>query len=122
MPGKKPTKKELDDFRGRLAHMLAVLSGDIGTLEAEALSDAASSKEGQRDGSSDGYYQEFSLQLLEHDESTMREVLEAIERVDSGEYGKCESCDDWIVKERLKMVPHARFCVDCQRKEEEEVA
>jgi DnaK suppressor protein len=122
MPGKKPTAKELEDYRARLRAMLSALTGDIDTLEEEALGAAASSKEGLRDGSSDGYYQEFSLQLLERDESTMREVLDALERVENGHYGRCEMCDEWIVKERLKMVPHARFCIECKRKEEEEVA
>ena len=122
MPGKKPTQKELDDYRGRLRAMLSALTGDMDNLEEEALGETSASKEGLRDGGSDGYYQEFSLQLLERDEFTLREVLSAIERVESGEFGRCESCAEWIAKERLKMVPYARNCIECQRKEEEEVA
>jgi RNA polymerase-binding transcription factor DksA len=122
MTGKKPTAKELDDYRLRLKTMIAVLTGDIGNLEEEALGSSASSRENLKDGGSDGYYQEFSLQLLERDESTMREVLDALDRVESGDYGRCEMCTGWIPRERLRMVPHARFCIECKRKEEEEVA
>jgi DnaK suppressor protein len=122
MPAKKLTKKELDDFHARLRTMLALLSGDIDHLEAEALGDAAATKESLRDGGTDGYYQEFSLQLLERDETAMREVIDALDRIENGGYGNCESCDQAIAKERLRMVPHARNCIECQRKEEEGAA
>ena len=122
MPGKKPSAKELDAYRDLLKSMVAVLSGDIGHLEEEALGSSESNKDGVRDGGADGYNLEFSLQLLERDESTMRELLDALERVENGTFGRCGECENWIVKERLKMVPHARLCIECQRKEEEDVA
>jgi RNA polymerase-binding transcription factor DksA len=46
-------------------------------------------------------------------------VLAALERIKTGNYGTCESCEQPILKERLKMMPHARNCIACQRKEEE---
>lgn len=102
--------------------MVSVLSGDIGNLEEEALGSSESNKDGLRDGGSDGYNLEFSLQLLERDESTMRELLEALDRIEKGTFGCCTACEGWIKKDRLMMVPHARLCIECQRKEEEEVA
>jgi RNA polymerase-binding transcription factor DksA len=122
MPGKKPSAAELESFRQLLTSMVGVLSGDIGKLEEEALGTAEGSKDGLKDGDADGYNVEFSLQLLERDESTMRELLDAVERVDNGTFGRCEECKGWIRKERLKTVPHARLCIECQRREEEEVA
>ena len=55
-------------------------------------------------------------------ESTMRELLEALDRIEKGTFGCCTACEGWIKKDRLMMVPHARLCIECQRKEEEEVA
>lgn len=111
MPGKKLTAKDLEAFEKQLRMMLAILGGDIDKLATEALraSGRAASDE------ADGYFQEFSLELLQRDESTMKEVLDALERIKSGDFGKCENCEAWILKERLKAVPYARNCIDCQR-------
>jgi len=119
MAKKQLSPKELEDYEARLKHLLGALSGDIDKLEQEALGDRTSSLEASADGGTDSYFQEFSLELLERDESTVREVVAALERIRSGSYGACEGCSNAIPKERLKLVPHARNCIECQRKEEQ---
>ena len=116
---KKPTQKELEDYESRLKGLLAVLTGDIDKLEQEALGDRAQAQDSSSEGGADSYFQEFSLELLERDESTVREVLSALDRIKQGSFGLCESCSAPILKERLKLVPHARNCIECQRTEEE---
>lgn len=113
MPGKKPTEKDLEFFRTQLKLMLGVLNGDIDHLEREALGESQAAEEQGDDGG--GYSVEFSLDLLERDEKTKAEVHEALERISEGDYGRCEECEIWIRKERLKAIPHARNCIDCQR-------
>jgi RNA polymerase-binding protein DksA len=123
MAAKKPAKltaKDLEEFKHSLLKARAVLSGDLSQLHEEAFGqngnvDASESKAGD---TADGYYQEFNLQLLERDEETLQQVLEALERVDAGTYGQCEACENAIAKERLRAVPHARYCIDCQRQAE----
>lgn len=115
---KKLTTKELEDYDQRLRALLAVVTGDIDKLEQEALGENALPTEASPDGGSD-YSQEFSLQLLERDETTVREIMAALDRIKTGVYGSCEGCDEPILKERLKLMPHARNCIACQRKEEE---
>ncbi len=120
MPAKKPAKlsaKDLEEFRASLIKARAVLSGDLSQLHEEAFGqngnvDASESRPGD---TSDGYYQEFNLQLLERDESTLREVLDALDRVSNGTFGHCETCENMINKDRLRAVPYARLCIDCQR-------
>ena len=116
---KKLNPKELEDYEARLRALLAMLTGDIDKLEQEALGERAAPQESSAEGGADSYYQEFSLELLERDESTVREVLLALDRIKSGTFGLCETCNNAILKERLKLVPHARNCIECQRKEEE---
>lgn len=115
---KKLTAKELEDYEQRLRGLLAVVTGDIDKLEQEALGENALPTEASPDGGSD-YFQEFSLQLLERDESTVREIMSALDRIKTGSYGTCEGCGEAILKERLKLMPHARNCIECQRREEE---
>jgi DnaK suppressor protein len=85
-------------------------------LEEEALgTNGKPANESLTGDSSEGYFQEFNLELLERDGSTLREIEEALGRVDSGRYGMCEECEAWIARDRLKAVPHTRHCIDCKR-------
>jgi RNA polymerase-binding transcription factor DksA len=111
--------KDLAEYQNRLTALLGALTGDIDKLEQEALGDRTASLEPNAEGGTDSYFLEFSLELLERDESTVREIIQALERIQAGTYGMCESCGNSILKERLKLVPHARNCIECQRKEEQ---
>jgi DnaK suppressor protein len=44
------------------------------------------------------------------------EVTDALARLDQGRYGVCESCGKRITKERLRALPHARWCMPCARR------
>ncbi len=41
---------------------------------------------------------------------------------DPKNFGKCHTCGAEVGFERLDALPHARYCIDCKRKEEEEAA
>jgi DnaK suppressor protein len=120
MPTKKFNAKELSEFRGVLERARAMLAGDLSQLHEEALggNSGQDSSEPRATDTSDSYYQEFNLELLERDESTLREVIDAIDRVDAGTFGQCEGCGSPIARERLRAVPHARYCIACQREAE----
>ncbi|MFT5358858.1 MAG: DnaK suppressor protein [Polyangiales bacterium] len=47
-------------------------------------------------------------------------IEEALERIESGTYGICTECDKRIPKERLKVIPQARYCTRCQSEMEQE--
>ena len=44
---------------------------------------------------------------------SIRDIRAAIERIDEGSYGLCESCGKEIGEARLKVVPEATRCVNC---------
>lgn len=48
---------------------------------------------------------------LRRQEDELREVVQAQERMRSGEYGRCEECDGPIPFGRLQVRPEARFCI-----------
>jgi DnaK suppressor protein len=56
----------------------------------------------------------ISLQLNSLDYLQLRLVEEALDRLDSGDYGVCLACDVPIPRKRLEAVPWARYCVRCQ--------
>ena len=48
------------------------------------------------------------------DMKLLREVADALRRIDSGQYGICLECEEPISPKRLDAVPWARYCVSCQ--------
>jgi RNA polymerase-binding transcription factor DksA len=42
----------------------------------------------------------------------LNDVERALAKIDSGEYGKCETCGNEIAEARLEAMPHARYCID----------
>jgi DnaK suppressor protein len=42
------------------------------------------------------------------------DIEHALEKVESGEFGKCERCGQEIATGRLEALPFARYCVECQ--------
>ena len=45
----------------------------------------------------------------------LRQVEQALRRMEAGEYGICDRCRDEIDFARLKAVPHAALCMSCQK-------
>ena len=46
-------------------------------------------------------------------EAMLRDIAAALKRIDEGDYGICESCDEPINPKRLEVDPTARLCIDC---------
>jgi DnaK suppressor protein len=44
----------------------------------------------------------------------LREVEDALRRIDAGSYGVCMECDEAISTKRLDALPWAKYCVTCQ--------
>lgn len=45
-------------------------------------------------------------------------IKQAIARIDNGEYGICQVCDEPIGKERLEALPYSSLCIKCASKAE----
>lgn len=43
-------------------------------------------------------------------------VRAALKKMIRGKYGLCESCGKNIKSERLKLLPEARYCIECERR------
>lgn len=116
--------EELVTFRRSLLELQTRLRGDVEQMTDEALNGAGSDASGNlsnmpihmADLGTDNYDQEFTLGLIETDQSTLEEVREALERLDAGTFGQCLACGQPIAKNRLHAIPHARHCIDCARK------
>jgi RNA polymerase-binding transcription factor DksA len=115
----------LDSLRTLLLRRRAVAIGDLRGLEQEACSkgteasgDLSALPSHAADLASDTYEQDFSLGLLETKSVEIREVEEALERIEAGTFGLCEGCRESIPAARLQAIPYARLCLECKKKEE----
>lgn len=60
-------------------------------------------------------HEEFlSLRKNNLDYGQLRLIEEALDRLESGDYGVCLACEEPIPEKRLRAIPWARYCIQCQ--------
>jgi len=57
---------------------------------------------------------EMLYQLTNHERLTLVELENALQKIEKGTYGSCESCQKRIPTKRLKAMPYTRYCISCQ--------
>ena len=58
--------------------------------------------------------QQMALASRDQAETQLKQVELALRRIESGEYGFCQSCEEPILFARLQAQPFAILCIDCQ--------
>jgi DnaK suppressor protein len=66
--------------------------------------------------------QEVDFALMQMKSETLAKIDDAIVRLKQGRYGLCLECGHEIAAARLKAVPFADLCRDCQQHQEDQVA
>ena len=61
---------------------------------------------------------ELDYTLEENVERVLAQIDAALQRIERGTYGVCESCGQPILPERLEALPWTTLCIDCKRKQE----
>lgn len=52
--------------------------------------------------------------IVSQQEQELREIDVTLNKIELGSYGICEMCEDPIGFQRLKVKPHAIYCIDCR--------
>lgn len=60
----------------------------------------------------------FTLRIRDRERKLIVKIREALQRIEDGTFGQCESCGDDITIERLEARPVTTLCIECKRKEE----
>lgn len=66
------------------------------------------------DRANNAYRRELMFSLSDNERTQLLQVDEALRRIDAETFGICASCMREIAPLRLKAIPWARYCVDCQ--------
>jgi RNA polymerase-binding protein DksA len=61
------------------------------------------------------FAQQRDLAMRDRERTQLRQVDDALARLDAGTYGTCVSCGRAIASERLEAIPWAATCIDCAR-------
>jgi len=65
------------------------------------------------DGTTVAYERAKTSALVEQAEGNLAEIDAALERLDRGDYGRCETCGTGIGAARLEALPMTRRCITC---------
>ena len=68
------------------------------------------------DTATETYERELDEGLEEDARGQLRQIEKALERIGSGEYGRCEVCGKDIPVERLEAMPSTTLCIDDARR------
>lgn len=105
----------LDTIRAELAEEQAAVERQLaehGVVEGGIEMDVA---EGFADSAQATTERAEVISHIEQLQAQRREIVEALARLESGTYGRCERCGQPIPRERLEAIPTARLCVRCKQ-------
>ena len=112
------SKSDLQYYRNLLLEKRREIIGDVGSMESEAFkggSNLSNMPIHMADVGTDNFEQEFTLGLIESERQTLREIQEALVRIDGGTFGICMGTGKQIPKVRLEAVPWAKYTIDYLR-------
>lgn len=66
------------------------------------------------------YLVEMNSALKVHEENQLKDIKDALTRIDEGRYGTCIFCGKDIDTERLEVIPYTKLCTDCEERRVEE--
>lgn len=68
------------------------------------------------DAGTELFEREKNLTVQHTLEQSLQDINDALERMKAGTYGICENCGEPIPEKRLRAMPEARYCIQCQTK------
>lgn len=119
-PEKEHFKQMLLEKRREILRNVNVIEGEtLKKSRLDATGDLSSMPIHMADIGTDNYEQEFALGLMDSERKLLREIDDAMGRLEQGIYGICEGTSKPIPKARLEAQPWARYCVEYARKLEQ---
>ena len=116
------TAAELKEVRAELEQEIALLRADLSSSETELTAFLKEPIDGagddQADAGAKSFEREHELSLVAGARAGLEQNLHALERLEDGTYGICESCGNPIGKLRLQAYPRATLCMSCKSTQE----
>jgi DnaK suppressor protein len=119
----KYSKEDLQEFKEIIDKKIERAEEDLVLLKAAYKNDADNGTNDTSpsfksfDEGSEVMNKESNMQLAIRQEKFIRDLRNALLRIENGTYGVCRVMGKLIQKERLKLVPHATLSIEAKRKQ-----
>ena len=119
----KYSEQDLQEFKEIIDKKIARAQEDLTLLKAAYKNDADNGTDDTSpsfksfDEGSEVMNKEANVQLAIRQEKFIRDLRNALLRIENGTYGVCRVMGKLIQKERLKLVPHATLSIEAKRKQ-----
>jgi DnaK suppressor protein len=100
-------RREIDDRLRSIRQGLPAQLDDVQDMEEQSVNDL---------------FQDMDFAVMQMKADTLAKIDEALLCLEDGSYGTCAECDQEIAEARLKAVPFATLCRNCQEEEENRAA
>lgn len=119
----KYSDEDLQEFKGIIEKKIERAESDLALLQSAYKNDANNGTDDTLssfksfDEGSDVMSKEANVQLAIRQEKFLRDLKNALMRIENKTYGICRVTGKLIQKERLKLVPHATLSIEAKRKQ-----
>jgi DnaK suppressor protein len=115
--------EDLQEFKGIINQKIARAASDLASLESSYKNNAGNGTDDTSpsfksfDEGSEVMAKESNVQLAIRQEKFIRDLKNALMRIENKTYGVCRVTRKLIQKERLLLVPHATLSIEAKRKQ-----
>jgi len=110
-------KTQLEEFRILLQAQMDELLSDAGRTVSDMTEENTNFPD-PTDRASLESDRNFELRIRDRERKLINKIQQALERIEDGSFGFCESCEEEIGAERLRVRPVTTLCIDCKTEEE----
>lgn len=110
-------KKQLAEFKELLQNQMDELLQEAGKTVSDMTEEKINFPD-PTDRASLESDRNFELRIRDRERKLIAKIREALDRIEEGIFGECESCEEKIGVERLKARPVTTLCIDCKTEQE----
>ena len=114
----KVTKRDVDP-KQTLTHSRRQVRDDIRGRLRDGRADRTNAVRDMADTSDENFRQAIDMTLLQMRATTLSHIDDALGQIDAGRYGVCVECGGAIAEGRLRALPFAVRCRDCEHRREQ---
>jgi len=105
---------ELNYFREILESRKNQIDININGVNAELNQLSRQELNDEADHASNSNSSMIESAIVTQQNQELKEINITLGKISNGDYGVCEMCEDPIGFQRLKVKPHAIYCIDCR--------
>ncbi len=114
------TKQDIERFKNRLLELRFQIKQTLNKVSQDVKNKEESKgySQHQADEGTDDFGQTISIEISGKEQSILRQIERALEKIEEGSYGTCDVSGSEIPVKRLEAVPYATMTVQTQEKYE----